>query len=106
MGTQRCKQEATCQVVRDPVDINLFDPGAGHLSQILPASSSLSQSLYTSSGSLTFLVVGISSSQLRLLAQRHWGEDGHGSPDGLGDATQGLEPCLPLGWGGGWHAPC
>lgn len=47
-------------------------------------------------------MVGISSSQLRLLAQRDWGEDGRGSPDGLADATQGLEPCLPPGWGRGW----
>ena len=80
----------------------MFDLGAGHLSQILLAPSSLSQSHCAFSGSLTFQVVGISSSQLRLLAQRDWDEDGHGSPDGLEMPPRVWSPaCLQVGAGRG-----
>lgn len=69
----------------------MSDPGAVHLSQILPAVSPFSQLHCAVSCSLTFQVVGISSSQLRLLAKRDWGEDGHSFLDGLGVTTQDLE---------------
>lgn len=76
MGTQR-QTEVTCQVVWDPVDINLcLALVQAPLSD--PACSLLAPPVPLCFRQLTFPVVGISSSQLRLLAQRDWGEDGRG----------------------------